>query len=69
MKYYRCSDGETYSERDVWERMEAGVWRPCCWDTASGTEWMEAAEGRLLHLVPIDEVKGDTDHRFGRIQG
>lgn len=54
MTYYRCSNGQYYDEEDVWERLEAGVWRPCCWDTETGTEWMEVHGRSLVCLEPVD---------------
>jgi hypothetical protein len=50
---YRCSDGHYYGDAEIWERLESGTWTPCCWDTASGTEWMETETGELLVLEPI----------------
>lgn len=69
MRYYRCSDGDTYSGREIWERLEAGVWRPCCWDAETGEEWMESDEGRLLHLDPVEGAESGTDHQFDQIEG
>ncbi len=50
---YRGSDGRYYGDVDIWERLESGAWRPCCWDTESGDEWMGTSEGDLLALSPV----------------
>jgi len=52
-RIYRCSDGRYFGEADLWDRFEAGVWQPCCWDTDSGDEWVETRDGRFLSLHPI----------------
>lgn len=51
-RVYRGSDGRYYGNVDVWERLERGDWAPCCWDSDSGTEWIETADGSLLTLTP-----------------
>lgn len=50
---YICSDGRYVGDADVWERFESEVWRPCCWDTETGYEWVETNDGELLLLVPV----------------
>lgn len=68
MRYYRCSNGTYYSDEEIWERLEAGVWSVCCWDGETGEEWMESDEGRLLHLAPVDVVERETEQQFGPIE-
>jgi hypothetical protein len=50
---YRCTDGRWYGDAQLWARFERGVWTPCCWDTESGTEWVETTTGDLLELRPV----------------
>ncbi|MFB6125246.1 MAG: hypothetical protein ABEJ59_04740 [Halanaeroarchaeum sp.] len=54
MTTYRGSDGRTYTDEEIWYRLETGAWRVCCWDAESGTEWVEANSATLLSLVPVD---------------
>jgi len=60
---YRGSDGTYYGDADVWERLEAETWTPCCWDVMSGVEWMETQSEELLALLPIarSEVPEEVD--------
>lgn len=55
MRYYRGSDGEYYSERDIWERLESGAWSVFGWDEESGQEWFEARGEVILCLDPVEE--------------
>lgn len=50
---YQCSDGGYYSEVQVWERLEAGRWQPCCWEEDTGREWVETEAEELLLLDPV----------------
>ncbi len=50
---YRCSDGQFYGDVDLWERLEGGEWSTCCWDEASGTEWVYSSDDELLSLTPV----------------
>lgn len=52
MAIYRGSDGEYYTDRDIWNRLEDRVWRVCCWDVRTGMEVIETEEGDLLFLAP-----------------
>lgn len=58
---YRCSDGRWYGDTQIWERFERGVWTPCCWDTDTGTEWVETVTGALLELRPISQQSLPAD--------
>ncbi|WP_259517975.1 hypothetical protein [Halanaeroarchaeum sp. HSR-CO] len=69
MRYYRCSNGSFYSDEEIWERLEAGVWEVCCWDEATGEEWMASGEGRLLHLAPVDAGDVPAERSIGQIEG
>ncbi|AFK20096.1 MULTISPECIES: hypothetical protein [Haloferax] len=53
--FFSCSDGQYYSDVQIWERLENDVWHVCCWDPEDGSEWVETNEGTLLHLVPVAE--------------
>lgn len=50
MTTYACSNGQYYSDVQIWQRMEIGAWHVCCWDPVTGEEWMEADRHTLLHL-------------------
>jgi hypothetical protein len=50
---YARSDGGYCTEIELWERLEAGEWTPCCWDPESGEEWVETDSGELIALVPV----------------
>ncbi|SEO93488.1 hypothetical protein SAMN04487948_10867 [Halogranum amylolyticum] len=50
---YKCSNGRYYGDTDVWTRLESGAWKPFCWDTESGEEWVETQQEETLLLVPI----------------
>lgn len=50
---YISSDGRYMGDADVWEQFESEAWKPCCWDTETGYEWVETEEGELLLLVPV----------------
>jgi hypothetical protein len=52
-KLYRSSDGRYFGDADIWERLESGEWKPCCWDEETGEEWVETRNGELLELQPI----------------
>ncbi|SEL51348.1 hypothetical protein SAMN04488691_105154 [Haloferax larsenii] len=52
---YSCSDGQQYSEVEIWERLEDGIWRVCCWNSETGEEWMETDDGELVHLAPVPD--------------
>lgn len=54
---YECSDGGYYSDVQVWERLESGTWRPCCWDADTGREWVENDEEELLLLDPVSPTE------------
>lgn len=69
MKFYRCSNGNFYSEEEIWERLEAGVWRPFCWDDQTGEEWMESADEQILYLDPVDGAEVPDDRTFEGIEG
>lgn len=56
MKYYLGSDGEYYSDRDIWERLEAGEWRVFAWDDDAGQEWVEVDRTTIVCLTPVDET-------------
>jgi hypothetical protein len=68
-KLYRSSDGRYFGSADLWERLEAGDWTPCCWDEETGEEWVETRDGELLALQPISpqavpdrvEISHDVD--------
>lgn len=53
---YRCSDGQYYGDVDLWERFESGEWTPHCWDSESGSEWVETRDEELLILEPISRT-------------
>lgn len=55
---YAGSNGRYYGDRDIWERLESGEWRPCCWNPETGTEWIETEAGELLVLeeIPRNEL-------------
>ena len=55
-RYYDGSDGATYADTDIWERLESGAWTVCCYDAETGQEWMTTADGRLLHLDPVPDA-------------
>jgi len=61
MTEYSGSDGRTYTDEQIWERLEAGAWRVCCWDTESGTEWVVDAREDLLCLVPTGRPSWTLD--------
>ena len=50
---YERSDGGCCTEGELWHRLEAETWTPCCWDPETGEEWVETESGELLRLVPI----------------
>lgn len=56
MSDYWGSDGRRYDDREIWERLEGGRWRVCCWDDESGMEVVETVEGDLLFLVPTERA-------------
>ena len=51
---YEGSDGERYSEQEIWRRLESEEWRVCCWDDSTGEEWVITPDEELLLLTPID---------------
>ena len=69
MRHYRCSNGVLYSDAEIWERLDAGDWRPVCWDDETGEEWMESADGRILYLDPVDRGDAPDDRAFEGIEG
>jgi hypothetical protein len=62
MKLYAGSDGEYYSDLQIWEHLEAGEWTVCCWDPETGAEWVEDDRKRLVTLRPVAEegLPGDV---------
>lgn len=58
MTEYECTDGRTYTDEQIWERLESGAWRTCCWDTETGTEWVVDDTDDLLCLVPTELRSG-----------
>lgn len=54
---YRGSDGRFYGEVDLWEHLEAGRWRPLCWNADTGVEWVERADRSLLALTPVSRSR------------
>lgn len=60
MSDYWGSDGRRYADREMWERLEAGVWSVCCWDEETGVEVVETDAGELLFLVPVDRQSVET---------
>ena len=50
---YKSSKGEYFGDADVWDRLESGLWEPCCWCKETGKEWVETQQGDLLLLIPI----------------
>lgn len=50
---YWCSNGQYYGDVDLWERLEAGEWKPCAWDEDSGTEWVYTSTDDMLSLTPV----------------
>lgn len=69
MTVYRCSNGNVYTEEEIWEWLEADVWRPFCWDDQTGEEWMESSDGRILYLDPVDGADVPDDRTFDGIEG
>lgn len=57
MRYYRGSDGEYYSDRDIWERLESGDWRVFGWDDETGLEWFETHGEVILCLEPTEKTE------------
>ncbi|ELZ82564.1 hypothetical protein C453_15803 [Haloferax elongans ATCC BAA-1513] len=53
--WYSGSDGQYYSDTEIWERLEDGIWRVCCWNAETGEEWMETDAGELVHLAPAPD--------------
>ena len=53
---YAGSDGQRYSEREVWRRLEAGEWTVCCWDTSTGQEWVVTPDDDL-YLPPEERIR------------
>jgi hypothetical protein len=51
---YEGSDGQCYTDRGIWERLESGEWTVFCWDTTTGQEWVITPDEDLLALTPID---------------
>ena len=49
---YERSDGGYCTGAEIWHRFEATEWTPCCWNTATGEEWVETDAGELLRLTP-----------------
>mgnify|MGYP006272700461 FL=1 len=58
---YRGSDGCYYGDVDIWEQFESGSWTPCCWNTETGTEWVETSDGELLRLVPVSQRSSSAE--------
>ena len=67
--FYKCSDGCYYGDVEVWERLESGTWTASCWDTESGTEWMETEDDELLVLEPISRSDLPEEVSTERIAG
>ena len=74
-RLYRSSDGRYFGDADLWEQLESGAWKPCCWDTDTGEEWVETQDGELLGLQPVpphevpDWVEIDRDEDGARTGG
>jgi hypothetical protein len=51
---YRRSDGGFVTDSGIWSLLEAGEWRPCCWDTETETEWVVTPSDDLVRLTPLD---------------
>lgn len=56
MTDYWGSDGRQYADREVWERLEQGEWRVCCWDDETGVEVVETGDEELLFLMPAERT-------------
>lgn len=53
MTVYRGSDGGTYTDEDIWERLESDVWDVFCWSDETGLEVVHTKREELLFLQPV----------------
>ena len=52
MNRYDGSDGNRYTEDEVWARLESGSWRVFCWDTEARLQAFETEREELVFLRP-----------------
>jgi hypothetical protein len=60
---YRRSDGGFVTGSGIWSRFEGGAWRPCCWNTETGAEWVVTDDDELLRLTPLDDGRAGLPPR------
>lgn len=56
MRRYRGSDGQRYTDSELWQKLERGEWSVFCWDVDSQLQVVETEGEDLLFLHPTDRA-------------
>ena len=70
VEMYQGSDGDYYSEDELWRQYESGRWQFCMGEVDTGREVVQTETGDLLTLTPVREGRlgfvFDDDTERGR---
>ena len=55
VEMYHGSDGDYYSETELWRQYESGRWQFCMGELDTGREVVQTETGDLLTLTPVRE--------------
>lgn len=61
MTIYEGSDGQYYTDWQVWRNFESNRWKAFCWKEDSRWEMVETSQGDLLVLNPISKSELPDD--------